>query len=534
MKQNKTNKRFFQGAFILTLAGIISKVLSAAYRIPLQNITGDKGFYIYQQVYPFLGIAMMLALYGFPVAMSKIIVEETDSGEKRLKLADFQQFFVVLALFSGSIAILLVISAPTIAKVMGDIALAPSIRMTAGVFLIVPIVSSYRGFFQGHHQMKPTALSQVMEQIIRVTVIIGCSIIVVYYHYPLYYIGIGGAIASCAGAIAAAILLYIHFRKAPNLLICQQAGTIDFMKITRSLLGLGIVIAINHMLLLLFQFVDAFTLVSGLIEQSILLKEAQVLKGVFDRGQPLVQLGIVLGSSLALALIPVITSDRRNKQVNVFLPYIRSAWKFSLYLSVGASIGLITIYPHVNRLLFQSNDGTTSLQVLSLTIIFASLSITTAAILQGLGYMSRTAGIVLLGVGIKVLLNLVLVPLFGIMGSALATSISAGFVLLGNVYLLKRILGKQFIQIPWLRFSMALSAMVLVLVLINQVVYPIVLLESRFVYAIYVVVTIIIGSSSYFYFLLRLRAFTEDEIDVLPFQDLVRYIAKEDKHGSNN
>ncbi len=79
MDGNETNK-LVKGALLLTLAGVISKLLSAGYRIPLQNLTGDVGFYAYQQVYPILGIASVLALYGFPTAISKLAAERRQEG----------------------------------------------------------------------------------------------------------------------------------------------------------------------------------------------------------------------------------------------------------------------------------------------------------------------------------------------------------------------------------------------------------------------------------------------------------------------
>src|SRR5690625_4689456 len=81
MGGNESNK-LMKGALLLTLAGIISKVLSAGYRIPLQNLTGDIGFYIYQQVYPLLGMAMVLGLYGFPSAISKLTVDLREEGKE--------------------------------------------------------------------------------------------------------------------------------------------------------------------------------------------------------------------------------------------------------------------------------------------------------------------------------------------------------------------------------------------------------------------------------------------------------------------
>lgn len=100
MEENKSNQ-LVKGALLLTLAGLISKILSAGYRIPLQNLTGDVGFYIYQQVYPFLGIAMMLSLYGFPQAISKIIIEIKKEG-KRLSFTSFYiPIFSILFIVNG-------------------------------------------------------------------------------------------------------------------------------------------------------------------------------------------------------------------------------------------------------------------------------------------------------------------------------------------------------------------------------------------------------------------------------------------------
>ncbi|MDA6131309.1 oligosaccharide flippase family protein, partial [Escherichia coli] len=75
MKPVQTSGDLFKGALILTIAALITKILSAVYRAPFQNIVGDVGFYIYQQVYPFYGIIIVLSTYGFPVIISKLYAE---------------------------------------------------------------------------------------------------------------------------------------------------------------------------------------------------------------------------------------------------------------------------------------------------------------------------------------------------------------------------------------------------------------------------------------------------------------------------
>ena len=77
-----TNNQWFKGVFLLTIAGFAGKILSASYRVPLQNMAGDEGIYIYQQIYPFIMIAWMLSIYGYPAALSKITNDQYNGTKK--------------------------------------------------------------------------------------------------------------------------------------------------------------------------------------------------------------------------------------------------------------------------------------------------------------------------------------------------------------------------------------------------------------------------------------------------------------------
>lgn len=137
-----------RGAVILTAAGMIVKLLSAVYRIPFQNIVGDIGFYIYQQVYPFYGIFLVLATTGFPVVISKLYIEQrTKSGEE-----GGRRLLKVAGLLLSMIAVLccfaMYFSADALAHYMNDPQLADSLRIVAISFLILPLVSVLRGFFK--------------------------------------------------------------------------------------------------------------------------------------------------------------------------------------------------------------------------------------------------------------------------------------------------------------------------------------------------------------------------------------------------
>ncbi|GGB51159.1 putative membrane protein YabM [Lentibacillus populi] len=532
MDGNESNK-LVKGALILTMAGVISKVLSAGYRIPLQNLTGDIGFYIYQQVYPFLGIALVLSLYGFPPAIAKMAVE---IGAKDRQLS-YSSFYIpilsILFVVNGAIFLFLFLNAHEIAIWMGNIHLETGLEYTAFAFLLIPLTALLRGVFQGSYQMTPTALSQIGEQTVRVVMIIFAAAMLTGTGKNIYEIGIAAAIASIAGSVMAFVVLGVYFLKHKP--IGSGSFPIPWGFYLKTLLIFGVIAALNHMLLLVIQFADAFTLVPGLMEYGLSQHEAMAAKGVFDRGQPLIQLGTVIGSSFALALIPSISKQKLEANPIQFHHYIRSTLKFSFYLAVGATIGLIIIFPDANMLLFQNDKGTASLRILVMAIVLCSIAITASSILQGLGYLKRTAAFIFIAFFIKWIANQVLVPLLGITGSAIATVISL-LILSGLVMIeLKR-------KLPDLLFWKTLNWRALIISGLGMAIYLLLIdfsihlfTYSRFGLLIYVLFVVLSGAAVYLVLLLKNKAFTEEELMMLPFSSFLVQLHKgRRKRGSKN
>lgn len=515
MDNQSEQRHFFKGAFILTVAGLLSKILSAGYRIPLQNLTGDVGFYTYQQIYPFLGIAVILALYGFPAAISRFIAGQTGYLTKQTK----RKILIQLCLSSLTVCIVIFSAAPWIAQFMGDHDLVGGIRVSAFPFLLVPFISYLRGVFQGQNNMVPTAVSQLVEQLFRVSLIIVAAFLVIYLNRSLYEIGIGTALAGTFGAMAALVVLVVYHHKDRKLpfMNAQMETSIDQSFFT-AIIGYGIAIAINHMLLLLLQVVDAFTLVPLLKQTGVPLGDAQILKGVLDRGQPLAQLGIVTASSMALALIPSVTKARLKTDHKRSASYIASTWRFTLYLASGATIGLIVLFPEVNTLLFKEDLGTVSLQIFVVTIIFSAISISTASILQGFGQIYRTALFVLLGLVVKLAFNLLLVPLFDISGAAIATVLASVVIFLLNRFQLNKITPKtERITVPWIGFLLSLLLMAIVIFGLNGLASSLFYQSNRLGQLLYLIIFITIGIIVYLYCLIKFSVFTKEERQVIPF-----------------
>src|SRR5699024_11252998 len=127
-------------------------------------------------------------------------------------------------------------------------------------------------------------------------------------------------------------------------------------------------VILNHSLLLILQIADTFILLPNLLKTGISLQDSMVVKGICDRGQPLIQLGSVHGSSFALAVMPAISKSRLQTAQTVYKPHIQTALKLSTLLSFAATIGIILLFPEVNTFLYKNDAGDVVLRLLILHI----------------------------------------------------------------------------------------------------------------------------------------------------------------------
>lgn len=534
MKPINQSKSIVQGALILTLGAIVTKILSAIYRIPFQNIVGDTGFYIYQQVYPFYGVALVLATTGFPVVLSKLYSEEknkeNDFGIKRL-MTVAALFLVLLGLVSF---LVLFFGADWLARQMKDPELSNLLQVVSFFFLLIPFTAFLRGYFQGVGNMKPTALSQVGEQFVRVGMILFLAILLIRGPFSLYDVGAGAMFGSIIGGIMGLVILLMFIRKEekrPLMDLREVIGDTSFadsLKIFKILAVQGFAVCISSMLLLLMQMADALNLYSLLVTSGIEAGEAKELKGIYDRGQPLIQLGTVVATSMSLALVPLISNERVKSSSENLLEKIQLAIRVSMAIGMGATAGLMTIMKPTNMMLFENHEGTVVLVILSLAIFLSSVVITCNAVLQGLGHTVFPAVIVLSGLVLKYFLNMLLVPSYGTLGAAIATNMT--LLCIGLVLWIKLlvIFRKPLVTMSFfLKTLLAVISMVLVLkgyLLLTSFLYGYTwLAHERVIASFQALSAVAIGGVLYLYVMIRMRSFTADEILYLPFGSKLLY-----------
>lgn len=511
--QEKTSITLLQGALILTIAALLSKILSAVYRVPFQNIVGDVGFYIYQQVYPFYGVAILLSTSGFPIMISKLI-HDRSIGQSRnytTKVLQVSMLFLVmtcflcfLVLFGGSVQI---------AKWMGDEKLSILIQIISFSFLMIPLVSIMRGYFQSQHIMQPSAISQVVEQLIRVVTILLLSYLFVSSGYDLYVAGAGAVFGSLLGSVAALFILLVFLQKRRvkwKSLLFEDVSKEEIFLILKRLVKYSVTICFTSLLIVFMQMVDSFHLYRILLENNWSEYDAKVLKGVYDRGQPLLQLGTIVATSIALSLVPAIAKGEGDVQKQILISY-----KVCLALSVAATAGMISIIEPLNTMLFSNNSGTNVLAVYCLSILFCSVAITTGAILQGLDKAEIPAITVLLGLGIKWLLNEYLIPHYDTMGAAIATVLAYAFIAFLNVFFIRKQSYTLLLFSDVLKMGTVAFGMVISLKLYQKIFFVDVLNDSRFQSLIEVFTSVGIGAIIYVSGLYTLNIFYKEEWSLL-------------------
>lgn len=513
-------KTYMKGAAMLTIAAIIVKLLSAVYRVPFQNLVGDEGFYIYQQVYPFIGIVTTWTSYGFAVALSKILSDYKASGNAyaipRIRQIAFVYISIISIVFFG----ILYLGANNIANLMGDVQLAQLLKAGSYVILLMPMLAVLKGEFQSDGRMGPVAYAQVVEQVVRVSVILIGTWIVVQSSFNLYKAGSMAMYGAVAGELVGVVFLSVVYWKSRNRKTIKMQQHVPLWPIVKDLTMVSISASISALLFLLLQLVDSFTVFQMLLENGMEKQQAMVKKGIYDRGQPLVQLGIVISSTLSLAIVPLVAHRMNRAKGRTAIPFIQLTYRVALTFGIAASLGLIAVLPYVNEMLFQTRDESGTLMVFSLQIVWMSLILTLMAMLQGSGKIKVPTLFLLLGVCSKWVLNGMLIPSYGVMGAAISGNISLVIVFLLMLYYFKKNWKIQFAPIAFYKGIAWASICMIIGVTAYVVLADTILLDklpSRIQSVVISLTAVTIGAGIFLIIIAKKRVIAEKEWFLLPF-----------------
>lgn len=506
-------KVMMQGAFVLTAASFVAKILSAIYRVPYQNLAGDEGFYVYQQVYPIYGLAMTLALSGLPQFISKYVAEQRSPQRQKVALKE------LFPLISGTGLVLWGLTfflSSTIAFWMGDRQLAPLIRVVSLTFLVMPLLAITRGEFQGKLLMTPTAVSQVVEQLVRVAVILAAAWAFRQFGWTVYQTGTVAMSGAVFGGLLAIVVLVLYHRK----ILGTHLNTAGKGRISRGLimrlLVEGGLMTIYSGFLILFQLVDSFTIKKALVDYGMTEQAAKVAKGVYDRGQPLVQLGLVIALALSASFLPILTRYLRDQ--GLFVKNAQIFLRLTSGVAAAASVGLALLLPLVNYGLFKDYAGTGTLTLFVFAIFLMALIQAHQSIAQSQNHNRASLVAAGIGVAVKVLTTTGFTMYLGTIGASLSTLVG----LLVTLLVLHRASEPQIQQYRKQHFTskliLCLVGMSLVILVYYGGIYFIIgVVQHRTQALLLAVVGVIVGGSCFIRLAIQLKLLSLREWLLLPF-----------------
>jgi O-antigen/teichoic acid export membrane protein len=523
-KHGTTGIILLKGAAVLAIAAIVSKLLGTLQKIPLQNIAGDEVFGVYNAVYPLYILILTLATAGLPIAVSKFVAERAIVGQYSEARRVLRLATSVLLVTGIMCFCLLYFAADWLSWLIGIESSAGAIRSVSFALLLVPFMAALRGYFQGMHNMVPTAASQMIEQLIRVITMIVLLLYFTRMGYNMGTIAAGATFGSVAGAAAGCLVMLYYWRqegKKRLLLDVLPVVKESAASIIKQFVRYALPICLGAIVLPILNLVDTFTMPRLLKLEGLEEGAAMHLFGIYNHGLPLVQLVSMIAISMSVALVPSIAEAKLQQQNQSIRNRTELALRMTWLIGLAASFGLATAALPLNVMLFKSAEGWQVIAILAFTGVFSAVNIVSGSILQGLGSVMAPARNLLIAALIKVILNVVLMPIYGIQGAAISAVIAfaaACFLNLRDLRINTQS-GLSFVQFT--RPLLAIIFMCAVLwasieglaALMENMPFK---LSYRINETIAVLVSILLAALTYFVVLLRSGAVTREDLIPIP------------------
>lgn len=538
MSQKIERNSFVKGAFILGIAGIIVRVIGAVFRIPLAMIITPEGMGYYASAYPIYNFFVVLSTAGLPTAIGRIVAEQRASNEENnidltlksgLMLMSMVGFFgfVVMFFFTDSLV-----------NAINNPGAFYAIRYISPAVLLVSLMSVFRGYFQGYQNMKPFALSQIVEQLARVTFGYLLAFILVKHSYE--QAAAGATFGATAGAFfGLLIILYdffvfrrknkqeINFRiKAKRAHNDNQATALSmaipkhrdrYATIIHRILVIAVPITIGAAVLPIMGLIDLF-LVMNRLEAIGMGTVANDLFGLYSGyAATIINLPVSITTAIQISIVPAIAAYYTMKAKKELTHLINNGLRMTLLISLPSAAGLIILSRPIMELIYPraaESAGITGkiVAILGVTVILLGTFQATTGILQGLRQQNKSALNLLIATGFKAVFTFVLVsiPAINIYGAAIATVLAYTVAMVLNF----RVLAKQNIVFSFKNTAQKPLISTIVMTIVVTVIYY----GGRLVISpkIATVLAIFSGIVVYVYMIFRLQTFTEEDYELIP------------------
>ena len=438
--------KFLKGALILTVAGLLVKVIGSVNRILLSRLLGGEGIGLYQMAYPIYLLMLSVCSAGVPVAVSIIVAE-------KVAKEDYAQAHRVFKVTLGLMAIFGLVFSLTLyglARVLVESGWVRDSRAYYALTVLPPavffssILASFRGYFQGYQMMTPPAVSQILEQLVRVIAMIGLAYFLL--PYGLAYAAAGAAFGAVPGGLTGLLVLTWFYRKARKewkAKIEKQAETVEesVMSIARRLILLAIPVSCANLLIPVTSSIDMLVVPNGLGRAGFGVEAATTLFGYLTgMAQPLLMMATIPTLSLAASLVPAVSEACTLRRPDEILHKTHYAFKICLLLVLPASVGMWALAGPISGTLYGTMKAAPVIAHLAPSITFLGVFQVTTGALQGIGKTAIPMWNMLFGAVVKAIAawQLTSVAAFHILGAAWAANLNFAVVAVINILFLYR------------------------------------------------------------------------------------------------
>lgn len=408
MEQKKKNSSFLIQGMILATAGIITRLIGIAYRIPVNNILGDEGQGFYGCAFSIYNIALLLTSYSLPLAVSKLVSARISKKEYKNAMRIFKGALLFAVIVGALVGTIVFVFSDFIAGDIMSLRLsAYALRVLAPGLFIVAIMGVVRGFFQGMGTMIPTALSQIVEQVVNAIVsIIGASYLIEIGKkavesknnpsLPFAFGAAGGTLGTVSGAFIGLLFLLVvmavFYPKFKRRIGRDQTNDLESYPEIYTVLFLTIApVILSTAIYNISETLDQGIFSNIMVAQGHTEKETAELLGMFTgKYNTLINIPLAIANALGAALIPSLTATvatGSRKQIN---EKINMVIRFVMMIAIPCFVGFLVLAEPILDLLYSGNIEIPAqmLRLGAITVVFYCLSTVTNAILQGVNKMT--------------------------------------------------------------------------------------------------------------------------------------------------
>lgn len=525
----KTSKgiSFMKNVVILIISQLLVKILGFIYRLVITNVEGfgNTGVGYYAAGYQIYSLLLTLSSTGIPSVVSKLVSERLAVGDKDGAQRVFKislKFFTALGLI---FSFLLYFGAGFIAN---NILNVPDtvyvMRVLAPAIVFVSISAVLRGYFSGQQNMKPTSISQTLEQFLNC--ILSITFVYACVGKDAYIMAAAGNLSTTLAIVISFTYMVLYYRKTK---IVPEEGqkSPERKKSSKQLLwtilGISIPITIGSIVSVVGSVIDTAT-VSNCIQIAYsntgMTKEAletlaMTKSGILSKVDTLVTFPIAINTAFSTALVPAISESIAKKEYNT----ARRRMSFSLFASIliifPCAMGFSVLADPILKMLYPSaSDGALILQLSTIPMIFIALNHTLSGGLYGLNLSKVPAIALSIGIVIKTILNIILIrnPNINIAGAVIgsiacqAISFTISYRVL-KVKLNLKIDNKKILLKP------ALAAAIMGIIV--YIAYNLLHIFTR--NTISTIMAILIGIVTYLIAIIALKVLSKEDMLMLPF-----------------